>query len=78
MSRDDRPADPGGIVALIPALRASARDLVDGSGLEPDELVRDALALALRDWHRRPPGADLKKWLGDILRDRALGLRGPA
>ena len=72
---DHQPADYTTIRALIPELSRAARRLADGSALSPDELVRDTLVAALRDWHRLPHGADPRPWLLGILGDRARDRR---
>jgi RNA polymerase sigma-70 factor, ECF subfamily len=59
-----------GIVALVPRLRASARALAGGDRHLADDLVQDAVALALRGQGRFTPGTDLRAWLFTILRNR--------
>jgi DNA-directed RNA polymerase specialized sigma24 family protein len=71
-SQLDHSGQCAAIQALIPELRIAARNLVDGAGFSPDDLVRAALMAALRRWDRLPPGADLKPWLLDILSDPGL------
>jgi DNA-directed RNA polymerase specialized sigma24 family protein len=68
----DRSAQRAAIRAHIPELRIAARNLVDGAGIAPDELVRKALVAALRGLIWLPPGADLKPWLLGILSDPGL------
>jgi DNA-directed RNA polymerase specialized sigma24 family protein len=60
------------IQALIPGLRVAARDLVDGAAFSPDDLVREALAVALRSWDQLPSGGDLKPWLLGVLSEPGL------
>ena len=57
--------------ALIPELRTAARALVDGSAASPDDLVQDALVVALRGLGHLPAGRELKPWLLGVLSDRA-------
>jgi RNA polymerase sigma-70 factor, ECF subfamily len=59
-----------GIVALVPRLRASARALAGGDRHLADDLVQDAVALALRGQGRFTAGTDLRAWLFTILRNR--------
>jgi DNA-directed RNA polymerase specialized sigma24 family protein len=60
------------IQALIPELRSTARDLVNGSAIPPDVLVQEALLVALRNWNRLPSGDGLEPWLLGVLRDPGL------
>ena len=60
------------IQALIPELRIVARDLVNGSAILPDDLVQEALMVALRSWPQLPPAGELKPWLLGVLRDPGL------
>ena len=71
-SKVDRSAQYAALQALIPELRIAARDLVDGAALSPDDLVREALVVALGSCDRLPPGADLKPWLLGILSEPGL------
>jgi hypothetical protein len=71
-------ANGAAVRALIPELRAAARGLVDGSAFLPDELVRDALVLALRDLHRLPSGDDVRAWLLGMLGDCARATGEPS
>ena len=78
-----RAAGRGDIRAVIPALRIAAlriaaRDLADGPPLRADELVRDTIVRALRDWDRRPADADLGAWLTGLLADRSRAGGAPA
>ena len=73
-----RAASRGDIRAVIPALRVAARDLAAGSPLRADELVRDTIVRALRDWARRPADADLGAWLTGLLADRSRAGGDPA
>jgi DNA-directed RNA polymerase specialized sigma24 family protein len=73
-----RAAGRGDIRAVIPALRVAARDLADGPPLRADELVRDTIVQALRDWDRRPADADLGAWLTGLLADRSRAGGAPA
>ena len=66
-----RAAGRGDILALVPALRVAARDLAVGSPLRADDLVRDTIVRALRDWERRPAHLDLGTWLTGLLADRS-------
>ena len=63
MSRINHSIDAAAIQALIPELRVAARDLVDGSTISPDDLVQDALLVALGNWHWLPPGDGLNEAL---------------
>jgi DNA-directed RNA polymerase specialized sigma24 family protein len=82
MPQGNQTIDAAAIQALIPELRVAARGLVNGSAIEPDALVQDALMVALRNWNELPPGDGLKPWLLDVLRDPGLVKRveklGPA
>jgi DNA-directed RNA polymerase specialized sigma24 family protein len=71
-SQLDHSAQCAAIQALIPELRIAARNLVGGAGFSPDDLVREALVVALRSLDRLPSGADLKPWLVGILSDPGL------
>jgi DNA-directed RNA polymerase specialized sigma24 family protein len=70
------------IQALIPELRSTARDVVNGSAVAPDVLVQETLLLALRNLPQLPPADELKPWLLGILSDPGLVERvqqlGPA
>jgi DNA-directed RNA polymerase specialized sigma24 family protein len=72
MAQFDQPSTSAAIQALIPELRVAARTLVDGGAVSPDDLVRDALMVALRSWNRLPPDDRLKPWLLGILSDPGL------
>jgi DNA-directed RNA polymerase specialized sigma24 family protein len=72
MDQIDKVADSAAIQALIPELRVAARDLVNGSAIEPDVLVQEALLVALRNWPHLPPADELKPWLLGVLRDPGL------
>jgi DNA-directed RNA polymerase specialized sigma24 family protein len=71
-SQVDRSTQGAAIQALIPELRIAARKRVDGAAFSPDDLVRDALVVALRSLDRLPSGADLKPWLLGVLSDPGL------
>jgi DNA-directed RNA polymerase specialized sigma24 family protein len=72
MPQDNPSIKSAAIQALIPELRVAARDLVDGSAIEPDALVQDALMVALKKWDQLPPADELKPWLLGVLRDPSL------
>jgi DNA-directed RNA polymerase specialized sigma24 family protein len=72
MPQASRSIDAAAIQVLIPELRIAARDLVNGSAIEPDILVQDALMVALKKWDQLPPADELKPWLLDVLRDPGL------
>jgi len=72
LSQVDCFAQCAAIQALIPELRIAARDLANESTLAPDDLVRDVLIVALRNWDRLPSGDNLKPWLLGVLRDPDL------
>jgi DNA-directed RNA polymerase specialized sigma24 family protein len=72
MPQANRSVDAAAIQALIPELRVVARDLVNGSALSPDDLVQDALMVALKNWDRLPTGDELKPWLLGVLCNPAL------
>jgi DNA-directed RNA polymerase specialized sigma24 family protein len=72
LSQVDCFAQCAAIQALIPELRIAARDLANESTLSPDDLVRDVLIVALRNWDRLPSGDNLKPWLLGVLRDPDL------
>jgi len=63
------------ILPLLPHLRAYARSLTADSQAA-DDLLQDALVLALQAWDSFTPGTNLKAWLFRILRNRHLSLRG--
>ena len=70
------PADPReALLPLQPKLRAYARRLVNGDEHAADDLVQDALLLALRSWDTFAAGTNLKAWLFRILHNRHLSLR---
>ena len=77
MSRIKRPINSAAIQALIPELRVAARDLVNGSAIEPDALVQTALTTALRNWNQLPAGAALKPWLLGVLKDQVCTTGDP-
>ncbi len=77
MPQIDQPPKSAAIRALIPELRVAARELTDESAASPDDLVQDALGVALRSWDRLPPCADLKPWLLGILSERARTVGKP-
>src|SRR3954470_20271936 len=62
------------MLPLVPAMRAFARSLARDHQ-EADDLVQDALMLALDAWDRFAPGTNLKAWLFTILRNRFLTVR---
>jgi RNA polymerase sigma-70 factor, ECF subfamily len=69
-------ADPReALLPLQPKLRAYARRLVNGDEHAADDLVQDALLLALRSWDTFAAGTNLKAWLFRILHNRHLSLR---
>src|SRR3954463_16206451 len=77
--RAGRPADArddgrGAMLPLLPHLRAYARGLTGGDAPAADDLVQDAVMLALQAWHTFAPGTNLKAWLFRILRNRFLTL----
>jgi DNA-directed RNA polymerase specialized sigma24 family protein len=72
MSQGNPSINSAAIQALIPELRVAARVLVNGSAIAPDDLVQDALMVALRNWHQLPSGDGLKPWLLGVLRDHDL------
>ena len=68
-------ADPReAMLALVPQMRGFARSLARDHD-EADDLVQDALMLALDAWHRFVPGTNLKAWLFTIMRNRFLTVR---
>ncbi len=63
------------IVPLLPNLRAFARSLSKGDVHLADDLVQDAVMLALRHWGQFQPGTNLKAWLFKILHNRWRSVR---
>ena len=59
------------IEELIPAMRRFARGLTGRDDLA-DDLVQDALAKAISNFHRFEEGTNLKAWLFRILRNRHI------
>jgi RNA polymerase sigma-70 factor (ECF subfamily) len=56
-------------------MQALARGLVEGTGVDPDDLVQDAFVAALERRPRRD--SSLRPWLGRVVRNRfAFSLRG--
>ena len=72
MPQANRSIDAAAIQALIPEMRVAARDLVNGLTISPEDLVQDALMVALKNWDRLPAGDELKPWLLSVLRDPGL------
>ena len=64
------------ITALLPQLRAFARNLTGGDPHLADDLVQDTVVLALRACHQFTPGTNLRAWLFQILRNRFRSLVG--
>src|SRR5690349_17739821 len=63
------------LLPLVPGLRAYARVLTCGDRHAADDLVQDAVMLALQGWDGFTPGTNLRAWLFRILRNRHLSLR---
>lgn len=63
------------IVALLPEMRGFARSLVGGDAHLADDLVQDAVLLALRSWDSFQPGTNLKSWLLKIVHNRFHSLK---
>lgn len=63
------------IVALLPEMRGFARSLAGGDPHLADDLVQDAVMLALRSWGSFQPGTNLKSWLLKILHNRFHSLK---
>jgi RNA polymerase sigma-70 factor (ECF subfamily) len=63
------------IVALLPEMRGFARSLAGGDPHLADDLVQDAIVLALRAWDSFEPGTNLKSWLLKILHNRFHSLK---
>ncbi len=72
MPQANRSIDAAAIQALIPEMRVAARDLVNGLTISPEDLVQDALMVALKNWDRLPSSDELKPWLLGVLRDPRL------
>ena len=64
------------MAALLPQMRAYARNLTHGDTHLADDLVQDAVVNALQAQHQFTPGTNLKAWLFTILRNRFLTVVG--
>jgi RNA polymerase sigma-70 factor (ECF subfamily) len=63
------------IVPLLPEMRGFARSLAGGDAHFADDLVQDAVLLALRSWDSFTPGTNLKSWLLKIVHNRFHSLK---
>jgi DNA-directed RNA polymerase specialized sigma24 family protein len=71
----------GAILPLIPGLRAYACSLTGHDLHLADDVVKDTILLALRNWSQLTPGTNLKIWLlyqpWEVLTDAQLSAPQP-
>jgi RNA polymerase sigma-70 factor, ECF subfamily len=65
----------GAILPLIPGLRAYTCSLTGHDLHLADDVVKDTILLALRNWSQLTPGTNLKIWLLQIARNHFYRLR---
>jgi DNA-directed RNA polymerase specialized sigma24 family protein len=71
----------GAILPLVPGLRAYACSLTGHDLHLADDVVKDTILLALRNWSQLTPGTNLKIWLlyqpWEVLTDTQLSAPQP-